>query len=67
MACPEYLRQHVLQHGVPQTLEHLKEVTAERKAKTSQAMLNYEADERDFFAARQAEKDHSVVCAACDK
>lgn len=67
MACPEYLRQHVIEHGIPQTLQQLKELTAERKTAAERAMLNYEADERDCFTAKQAAKEHEVICEACDK
>lgn len=54
MACPEYLKQHILRNGVPQTLADIKEFADELKAKAAQRVSDYEADERDYYVHDQA-------------
>lgn len=54
MACPDYLKQHILINGVPQTLADIKEYADELKAKAALRVTDYEADERDYYVHDQA-------------
>lgn len=59
MACPEYLKQHILRNGIPQTLEDIKEFADELKAKAQERITAYEADERDYYV-------HDKACKHCN-
>lgn len=61
MACPEYLKQHILRNGVPQTLADIKEFADELKKQAESRVLDYEADERDLYVHDKACKHCTVL------
>lgn len=64
--CPEYLKQHVIQHGIPATIEQLLLFAEHLREIAARAATSYEADEYDQHRWAQCQRDCDVLNAAKD-
>lgn len=62
--CPEYLKQHVIQHGVQATIEQLLVFAEHLREISARAATSYEADEYDQHRWAQCQRDCEILHAA---
>lgn len=64
MKCPEYLKQHVIQHGIPATIEQLMDFAEHLREIAARAATSYEADEYDQHRWTQTQRDCEALTVA---
>lgn len=62
--CPEYLKQHIIMHGVPATIDQMLVFSAHLLNISARAAMSYEADEYDHHRWAQCQRNHEALLAA---